>query len=133
MRRILLTGLLSSLALTAAAATSTPANDASASAPESVQVRPVSTGVTSPQLVYSTKIEIPADEISSAFPNPARVVLKMNLDATGSPTNIQVIQALTQDVDARVVAAVKQFRWRPAVLDNQTIPVDLKLVVEVQR
>lgn len=133
MRRILLTGLLSSLALTAAAAPSTPANDASASAPESVQVRPVSTGVTDPQLVYSTNIEIPASEISDAFPNPSRVVLKLNLDATGSPTNIKVIQPLTQDVDARVVAAVKQFRWRPAVLDNQTIPVELRLVVEVQR
>src|SRR5580658_6997151 len=98
MRRILLSSLLSSLALTAAAATSSSENVDSASDPEYVQVRPVSTGVTSPQLVYSTKIEIPADEISSAFPNPARVVLKMNLDATGSPTNIQVIQALTQDV-----------------------------------
>jgi hypothetical protein len=61
------------------------------------------------------------------------VVLKLNLDETGTPNNIQVIQPITQQVDARVVAAVKQFRWRPAVLDNQTIPVDLKLVVEVQR
>ena len=132
MRRILAATLLSSIALTAAAATGKPANDA-ASTPAVTGVRPVSTGVTSPHLVYSTKINIPASEISSSFPNPARVVLKMNLDETGTPQNIQVIQALTQDVDARVVAAVKQFRWRPAVLDNQTIPVDLKLVVEVQR
>ena len=132
MRRILVASLLSSIALTAAAATGKPVNDA-ASTPASVAVRPVSTGVTTPQLVHSTRIEIPAEEISNAFPNPARVVLKLNLDETGTPNNIQVIQPITQQVDARVVAAVKQFRWRPAVLDNQTIPVDLKLVVEVQR
>ena len=132
MRRILVASLLSSIALTAAAATCKPVNDA-ASTPASVAVRPVSTGVTTPQLVHSTRIEIPAEEISNAFPNPARVVLKLNLDETGTPNNIQVLQPITQQVDARVVAAVKQFRWRPAVLDNQTIPYDLKLVVEVQR
>jgi len=129
MRRILASALLSSLALTAAAATGKPANDATAS----TQVRPVSTGVTNPQLVYSTKIEIPAAEISDAFPNPSRLILKVNLDETGTPKDVRVLQSLSQNVDARVIAAVKQFRWRPAVLDNQTIPVDLKLVVEVQR
>lgn len=133
MRRILASALLSSLALTAAAATSKPANDASASTPAPGTVRPISTGVTEPQLVYSTRIEIPAEGISSALPNPARVVLKLNLDATGSPTNVQVVGPLTQDVDARVVEAVKQFRWRPAVLDNQTIPIDMNLIVEVTR
>lgn len=133
MRRILVASLLSSLTLTAAAATGKPANDASAPTPAPGEVRPVSTGVTSPQLVYSTRIEIPAGELSNAFPNPARLVLKFNLDNTGSPQKIQVLEPITQDVDARVVEAVKQFRWRPAVLDNQTIPVEMKLVVEVQR
>lgn len=132
MRHILAATLLSSIALTAAAATGKPANDA-ASTPATIGTRPVSTGVTNPKLVYSSKIDIPADEISNAFPNPARVVLKVNLDNTGSPRDIQVLQPITQEVDARVVAAVKQFRWRPAVLDNETIPYDLKLVVEVQR
>jgi hypothetical protein len=128
MRRILIASLLSSFVLTAAAATGTPANDAAAST-----ARPVSTGVTGAQLVYSPKIEIPAEEVSSAFPNPAQVVLKVSLDETGSPKTIQVLKPLSQDIDARVVSAVKQFRWRPAVLDNQTIPVSMNLIVQVQR
>lgn len=131
MRRILAASLLSSIALTASAATGKSANDAAAS--NSTPVRPVSTGVTSPRLLHSTRIEIPAADISDAFPNPARVVLSFNLDATGSPNNIQVVQPITQSVDARVVEAVRQFRWTPAVLDNQAIPLDMKLVVEVQR
>ena len=131
MRRILIASLLSSLALTAAAA-SKPANDA-APTPSSEVARPVSTGITRPQMMYSTRIEIPANEIPDAFPNPARAVLKVSLDAGGSPTGIQVLQPLTQEVDARIVAAVKKFRWTPAVLDNMTIPFDMKLVVEVNR
>ncbi len=133
MRRALVVSLLSSFVLTAATASARPANDASASTSDSAQVRPVSTGVTGPQLVYSNKIEIPAEEIPDAFPNPARVVLKVSLDQTGSPKAIQVIQPLTQPIDQRVVEAVRQFRWSPAVLDNQTIPTDVKLIVMVQR
>jgi hypothetical protein len=131
MRRIFVATLLSSLALTAAAAAK-PSNDASASTP-STTVRPVSTGVTNPHLVYSSKIEIPASEISDAYPNPARVVLNVNLDSTGTPQKVEVLQPLSQNVNARVVAAVKTFRWSPAVLDNQAIPVNMKLVVEVNR
>jgi periplasmic protein TonB len=129
MRRILVASLLSSFALTAAAATGKPATDA----PAAIDARPVSTGVTNPQLYYSTKIEIPAEDVSAAFPNPATVVLKVNLDETGSPKSVQVVKPLSQNIDQRVVAAVKQFRWRPAVLDNQTIPVSMNLIVSVQR
>src|SRR5580692_9187503 len=101
MRRILVASLLSSLTLTAAAATGKPANDAAASTAE----RPVSTGVTAPQLVYSTKISIAPSELPEAFSNPARVVLRFSLDKTGSPQDIQVKQPLTQPIDARVVEA----------------------------
>lgn len=128
MRRALVLSLLSSFVLTAAAA-----NDASAQTSGSVKVRPVSTGVANPQLVYSTGIEIPATEIPDAFPNPARLVLRVSLDQTGSPSAIQVVQPLTQAIDRRVVEAVRQFRWSPAVLDNQTIPADVNLIVMVQR
>jgi len=133
MRRILVTGLLSSLAFTAAAATVHSSNDSTASASAPASARPVSTGVTNPQLVYSTRIQIPAEEVSAAFPNPARVVLRLNLDQTGSPKAIHVIQPLSQSIDARVVEAVRQFRWSPAVLDNQPISSELNLIVQVAR
>jgi TonB family protein len=60
------------------------------------------------------------------------VVLKLNVDETGSPTHIEVVQSLDPTLDARVVEAVSQSRWRPAVLDNQTIPMNVNLTVEVQ-
>lgn len=125
MRRVLLATLLSSLTLTAAAA-GKPANDASA--PTSV-----STGVTNPHLVYAPHISIPADELPVSMVNPSTVVLQVKLDETGSPTQIQVMQAINQTVDARVVDGVRQFRWAPAVLNNRTVPSVLTLNVQVQR
>jgi TonB family protein len=127
MRRILAVSLLSSFCLTAAAATG-PSVDVSASTP-----RAISTGVTCPRLVVSRPITITSDELPKAFSNPARVVLKFDLDETGSPRNIRVAEALTQPVDARVMSAVRDFRWTPAVLDNQAVPIEMTLIVNVQR
>ncbi|HEY2861927.1 MAG TPA: TonB family protein [Terracidiphilus sp.] len=129
MRRIILAALLSSLSFTAAATPVTQLND-DASAPTS---RPVSTGVTEARLIYTTHIGIPADQLPSAFGTLAKVVLKINLDETGTPTSIRVLQPITPDVDQRVVEAVRQFRWAPAVLNNQPVKTDLTLTVAVQR
>ena len=128
MHRILVASLLSSFALTAAAATPKPASDASGAAPAAVVV---STGVTQAQLLRSTKIDIPTDVVQS-FSNPAQLVLHVNLDETGTPTHVAVVHSINPEVDTRVMKAVRQFRWRPAVLDNQTIPVDVNLVIQVQ-
>jgi protein TonB len=125
----MLATLLSSLTLIAAAAPVTHSTD-DASAPTS---RPISTGVTSPRLVYTKHITLPADELPAYLSGSPNIALKINLDETGSPTNIRVVHSINPDVDARVVDAVRQFRWAPAVLNNRPVPIDLTLNVEIQR
>ena len=127
MRRALLTTLLSSIALTAAAAPATQPDDA---APTS---RAISSGVTAPRLVYTPHISVPANELPLTMFTPSYVVLDVNLDETGSPREIRVVHSVSQDVDARVIEGVRQFRWSPAVLNNKAVPSELKLNVEVQR
>jgi protein TonB len=127
MRRILLATLLSSITLTAAAAQATQTNDAATTS------RPLSTGVTAAHLVYTTHMNIPASELPTTAGSSATVVLKVNLDETGTPTAISVLRPVTPELDARVVNAVRQFRWAPAVLDNKPVATDLTLTVEVQR
>jgi len=129
MRRILLAALLSSIPFTAAATPVMQLND-DASAPTS---RPISTGVTEARLVYTTHIGIPASELPTAFGSSAKVVLKIDLDETGTPTSIRVIQPITPELDQRVVEAVRQFRWAPAVLNNKPVKTDMTLTVDVQR
>jgi len=128
MRRVILVTLLSSLTLTAAAAPAPQLNDASA--PTS---RPISTGVTSPRLVYTSPVSIPADVLPTTVGASATVVLKIDLDATGSPSNVRVLHSITPEINERVMEAVRQFRWTPAVLNNQAVTTDLTLTVEVRR
>src|ERR1700756_4733909 len=127
MRRVMLASLLSSLTLIAAAAPVTHSED-DASAPTS---RSISTGVTSPRLVYSKHIDLPADELPAYMGGSAKIALKIKLDETGSPTNIRVLHSINPEVDARVVEAVQQFRWAPALLNNKPVPIDLTLNVEI--
>jgi TonB family protein len=63
----------------------------------------------------------------------AKIALRIDLDEKGNPTNIRVLQSINPLVDARVIEAVRQFRWVPALLDNRPVPIDLTLNVEIQR
>ncbi len=129
MRRILAASLLlSPLFLPAAAVASQPVKDASAS----TQDRRVSTGVIAPNLIHTTDI-IVSPEFAATLQDDSKVVLKLNLDAQGKPEDIQVINSTDPTLDAGVVDAVRQFRWRPAKLDNQPVATDMLLNVVVKR
>jgi TonB family protein len=120
--------LLSPMLFTAAAVASQPVTVASAS----TQVPRISTGVIAPQILQAVNVQIPADAIDALIPHQAEVGLKLNVDANGKAQDIQVVKSANADLDARVVAAVRQFRFRPATLDNQVIPLTLDLNVEVK-
>jgi hypothetical protein len=130
MRRILVASLLSAVTVAASAATPQPNDNASLSTP--TVAHRISTGITEPQIESPTTINIPGDASLSSYPNPAKVVLRLNLDETGKASNIHVVRSLSPTMNARVVEAVRTFRWQPAQLDNRTIPVAVNLIVQVQ-
>ena len=130
MRSILIASLLlSPMLYTASAVASQPKTDA----PSTTQERRVSTGITSPVILESGKIHISAHALDGTVEREAKVVLALNVDEKGNAQNIQVVQSANPDLDARVVAAVRQSHFRPATLDNQVIPLNVNLVVTVQR
>jgi TonB family protein len=131
MRRILVASLLSTFALAAAAATPKPPGNGAVPT-VATTCHPVSTGVTGPELYSSAVINIPADTTLDQYPNPAEVLLRVNLDADGKTTRIRVLRSISPTANAYVVSAVRQFRWRPAELDNQNIPVAVNILVKVQ-
>jgi TonB family protein len=128
MRRILAASLLlSPLLCTAAAVASQPVIDASAS----TQAPRISTGVIPARLLHAASLTLPPT-VAATTPDNAEVVLKLNVDEQGKAQDIQVVRSVSPALDENVVEAVRQFRWRPASLDKQAIPVELTLKVEVQ-
>jgi TonB family protein len=130
MRRILATSLmLPSLLIPAVASASQPVDDASASTPK---VR-VSTGVISPELLDSANVTVPAGFGNQIVPGDGQVALSLTIDEKGHPENIQVTKSLNPLWDARVVDAVRQFRYRPGTVSNSPVPVDMNLTVNIVR
>jgi len=127
MRRILAASLLlSSLIFPAAAKASTPVDDASAPTP----VR-VSTGVTAPVLLDSADLILPEGFDAFAIPSDAQVGLTLTIDEKGQPKDIHVVKSFNPFWDERVVETVRQFHYKPGMVDNQPTPVDLTLTVNI--
>ncbi|HLJ77890.1 MAG TPA: TonB family protein [Acidobacteriaceae bacterium] len=130
MHRILVVSLFSSCALVAAAATPQPNNHDAASTPTAVTR--VTTGVIAPQINSTAVIHIPADRILDTYPNPATMLVRLDVDASGKAAGIQILHSISPRVDANVLQAIRQMRWRPAVLDNQPIAMTVNLTVAVE-
>jgi TonB family protein len=126
MRRILATSVLLSPLVFSAAAFASPAPvDAAAS------TRPVSTGVTPAQVIYSPRIEL-TPAAAQTLPYDAEVVLKLNVNESGQAQDVQVVSSPNHYLDTPVADAVRQFKFRPAKLDEQPVATDVTLTVVVK-
>jgi hypothetical protein len=130
MRQILASTLmLSSIVLPAAAQSSSPADDATAPAPE---VR-VSTGVTAPKLAKDITVSMPDGIDKTFFPNNPDLELSFTVDSQGKAENVKVVKPVNKYWDARVVEEIERSHFKPATLDNQPIPMDMNLVVSMKK
>jgi TonB family protein len=81
----------------------------------------VSTGVVAPKLIST--VDIISDR-SAAYETPTndrKIVLSMIVDKDGKPTDLKVVQSVNPVMDHNVLVAVKQYRFRPATVDNQPV------------
>jgi TonB family protein len=103
-------------------------NGAAAAAATPVRV---STGVVAPVLVHQVNLTAnPA--VPEGYVKNRTVGLSLVVDATGKPTNIKVVESAGTITDNEVVNAVSEYRYKPATLDGQAIPVDVNLNVTIQ-
>jgi TonB family protein len=129
MRSILAASLLlSPMLYSASAVASQPKTDATGT----TQERRVSTGVIPPSIDSST-IHIAPAALDGTMAGSAKVVLALNVDEKGNAQNVRVVQSANPNLDSRVIEGVQKSHFRPARLDHQNIPLDVNLVVEVNR
>jgi TonB family protein len=108
-----------------------------ASPPASADARPasirISTGVVSPQVLNAGEFSVSSDALQFETAAMPAVQLALDLDEKGDPSNVKVVKSVNAKVDAQVLAAARGFRFRPALLDRQPVPVNLRLTVFIQR
>ncbi len=87
-------------------------------------------GVSSPKLVYSVDPEFSDEARRQKYQGV--VVLSIIVDAQGNPQHIRVVRPLGMGLDEKAVAAVRQYKFKPAMLDGKPVPVEINIEVNFQ-
>jgi TonB family protein len=109
----------------ASPATAQPATDADTT----THARRISTGVTWPKLISEPTLAVSAADFPTQDLAAQHMVVSFRVDESGAPQNVHLVKSVSQTVDARVLTAVRQYRFVPGTLDDQNVPVDVNLVI----
>jgi TonB family protein len=119
--------LLASILPTGIAAVSQPKADSSA------QELRISTGVTAPQLLQSSDLHISSSGLELGYPNNAKVVIFLNIDAQGNVQHVHIVNSTYPVLNANVLDAASKFHFHPAMLDGKAIASHVELNVNIVR
>jgi TonB family protein len=112
-------------ALTASVA---PAQPITNSSPEQIRI----SSVVQPKLTRQVNPKLGPADFHAQDLESQKLVLHFVVDESGTPQHIEIIKSVNQDVDERVLDAVRQYRYSPARLDGQVVASDLNLEVRFQ-
>jgi TonB family protein len=87
----------------------------------------ISTGVKEAKLIKQHETGLSVSDFHTSDLSTQKMVLHFVVDESGTPKNIEIVKSINPEVDSRVLAAVRQYRYRPATLDGQVIASDLEL------
>ena len=94
--------------------------------------RRVSTGVKEAKLIKQVQMGLATSDFHTPDLSRQKMVLHFVVDESGTPKNIEIVKPINPEVDSRVLAAVRQYRYRPATLNGQVIASDLELNLNFQ-
>ena len=95
--------------------------------------RRVSTGVTFPKLISGPKMSVSTTDFSTRDLAAEQAIVSLRVDENGTAQNVRLVKSVNQAVDARILAAVREYRFVPGSLDERNVPVDLNLVFNFQQ
>ena len=88
----------------------------------------INSKVTSPELIHVVQ----ADLAPMQFAQGSDVKVRLTVDAHGVPQNVTVVKATDAVVAQKTIAAVTQYRFKPATRDYLAIPADVLIDVKIQ-
>jgi len=90
----------------------------------------VSTGVVEPKLIYVTDIH--QNAISALGRKVYSAGVSMIVDTEGKPTDLKIVKSAGPIMDADILEAVSQYRFRPGSVSGEKFAVPLTLYLQIQ-
>jgi TonB family protein len=83
--------------------------------------------VSAPQLIFSVDPQYSEEAKRAKYQGVC--VVSLIVDAQGNPQRVQVVRHLGKGLDQKAVEAVKQYRFKPAMLHGEPVPVEVNIEV----
>ena len=93
-------------------------------------LRKIGGGVSSPELIFKVDPEFSEEARRAKF--MGIVLVNLIVDQQGRPENVHVLRGVGMGLDEKAVAAVKQYKFRPAMEKGKPVPVELNVEVNFQ-
>lgn len=90
----------------------------------------ISTGVIGPKLISEPPITVSSDDFPGHQPTLHHMLVSFRVDENGVPQNVQLLRSVSPIVDWQIMNAVRQYRFKPATLDNEKVAVDVNMHVD---
>ena len=90
----------------------------------------VSSGITAPVLVYS--VDVDREHILTNTSEDRVVRVGMTIDASGKPTDLKVLQSTDKFTDQAILEAASKYRYKPATLDGNAVPMEMTVNFRIQ-
>ena len=84
-------------------------------------------GVSAPVLIYS--VDPAYSEEALRAKAAGNVLVNLWVDEKGNPTHVHVLRGIGMGLDERAVAAVKQYRFKPAMENGKPVLVEMNVEV----
>ncbi|HEX7157579.1 MAG TPA: TonB family protein [Edaphobacter sp.] len=93
----------------------------------------ISTGVIAPKLIKTVDVAPTSEDWAWRVGGINRTaVVSMLVDETGVPSNLKIVRSAGSGIDENVIAAVKQYRFQPGLLNHAPVAVPVNLTVTIQ-
>ena len=89
--------------------------------------------VSPPRLISAPDPIFPRSAHNAKGPFTGFCVLKLVVDSTGKPGDIQIVRSLGPDFDESAINAVKQYRFSPAKREGVAVPVAVHIEVNFRK
>ena len=99
---------------------------------EYVMMSSVPAESSAPKVTRAVEVSLSPEELADQ-PAVNNVVIHAIVDVNGVPRNVAVTRSGGSVIDRRVIAAVSQYRFQPATVDNKATWATVSISIKIQK
>jgi TonB family protein len=85
-----------------------------------------------PKVTHLVEVDLSPSELAEV-PAVSNVAVRAVVDENGVPRNVTIARSAGSVVDREAIAAVGQYRFKPATVDNRATPVSVSIAIKLEK